>query len=108
MFGVLQRKVKNSQSDCSLQDRLVMCEIKLKEPTDGSKTQDGGEAEEAVRSAAAKDLQHKQQGSSQRQTEPRTGQLNTETEQRCLAKPSTATFRVVATTSVSKMCWDFN
>lgn len=35
-----------------------MCEIKLKEPTDGSEIQEGGEVEEAARSAAAKDLQH--------------------------------------------------
>lgn len=36
MLGVLQQKVKGPPSDCSLQDRLVMCEIKLKEPADGS------------------------------------------------------------------------
>lgn len=48
MSDVLQRKVKNSLSDCSLQDRLVTCEIKLKEPTDGSQTE-GGETEEAAR-----------------------------------------------------------
>lgn len=55
MLGVLQRKVKTSQSDCSLQARLVMCEIKLKEPTDGSSHR----KEVKQRSnAAEKDLQH--------------------------------------------------
>lgn len=80
MFGVLQRKVKNLQSDCSLQDRPVMCEIKLKEPTDGSEMPEGGEGGGGEESSSQRSAAS-QQRSPHRQTQPHTGRFNTEKKQ---------------------------
>lgn len=75
-----------------------MCEIKLKEMTDGSEIREGGEAEGAARKAAAVDLQH------QRRVLLRNKQNFTWAEKWCWQRESL----VVATTSGSNMRWDFN
>lgn len=59
----------------------------------------GGEERSSHRSAAER------QCSTQRPTEPHTGRLKPDSS---VWEPSTATIRVVATTSVSKMCRDFH